>query len=174
MRLFRPPRIRLRRHVLPTALVAVLVTAPVIATPASATPPTEPAPIGGYSVRVWSAHPELPGVRIGTVPVRQASDVPEGIRHYVALGDSFSAGPFIPPPDRTMLGCARSLSNYPHLLNAHIKPTTFVDVSCSAAKTADMTESRFLPTLRKVPPQLDALRPETDLVTLTIGGNDLG
>jgi lysophospholipase L1-like esterase len=44
------------------------------------------------------------------------------------------------------------------------------DVSCGGATTDDMTESQG----PGIPPQLDALRPTTALVTVGIGGNDLG
>ncbi|MGH3926352.1 MAG: SGNH/GDSL hydrolase family protein, partial [Pseudonocardiaceae bacterium] len=39
-----------------------------------------------------------------------------GVAHYVALGDSFAAGPFILPQRTDPLGCARSTRNYPALV----------------------------------------------------------
>ena len=38
--------------------------------------------------------------------------------HYVALGDSYTAGPGILPQDTNFPGCLRSLKNYPHLVAA--------------------------------------------------------
>lgn len=86
---------------------------------------------------------------------------------YVALGDSYTAAPFVPVTSLAA-GCVRSSGNYPHLLAARLRPRSFVDVSCSGAQTKDMTQSQ----LAGVAPQLDALSRDTDLVTLGIGGND--
>ena len=36
--------------------------------------------------------------------------------HYVALGDSYSAGPLVPTPRRDPDGCLRSTNNYPAYL----------------------------------------------------------
>ncbi|MFD5314991.1 SGNH/GDSL hydrolase family protein, partial [Streptomyces ardesiacus] len=44
------------------------------------------------------------------------------------------------------------------------------DVTCGAARTADFTQAQY----PGVAPQLDAVGAGTDLVTLTIGGNDNG
>ncbi len=91
---------------------------------------------------------------------------------YVALGDSAASGPLIPLPDPSMLGCFRSLSNYPKLAAAQLG-VPITDVTCSGADTNDM----FAPQetdLGTAPPQLDALTADTTLVTLQIGGNDAG
>ena len=90
---------------------------------------------------------------------------------YVALGDSFTAGPLIPRIRLDPLGCARSTSNYPAFLAAYFKVKTYTDVSCSAAETIHMSEPQatFAGTNA---PQLDVLDEGTDLVTLGIGGND--
>ena len=50
----------------------------------------------------------------------------------------------------------------------------FTDVSCGSATTAHMTEAQPLPDGLTNGPQLDALGPDVDLVTLGIGGNDIG
>ncbi|HKS45985.1 MAG TPA: SGNH/GDSL hydrolase family protein [Amycolatopsis sp.] len=92
-------------------------------------------------------------------------------RHYVALGDSYTAGPLIPSQRLYPLGCFRSTSNYPAQLAIRLGVWSFTDVSCSGADTGDMTAAQDV-TLGQNPPQLDALRPNTDLVTLGIGGND--
>jgi len=90
---------------------------------------------------------------------------------YVALGDSYAAGPLI--PNQVDTACLRSDHNYPSLVASALHITVFRDVSCSGATTADMTAGQH-PLLRSVPPQFDALTPDTRLVTLTIGGNDIG
>ena len=93
---------------------------------------------------------------------------------YVALGDSFTAGPLITPQDQAVPGCLRSLSNYPHLIAPDLNQPAFRDVSCSGARTKDMTQAQDVDPDPDNPPQLDALDASTKLVTLGIGGNDIG
>ncbi|QRP48314.1 SGNH/GDSL hydrolase family protein [Amycolatopsis sp. FDAARGOS 1241] len=92
-------------------------------------------------------------------------------RHYVALGDSYTAGPLIPAQRLDPLGCARSTANYPSILAAALHVGSFTDISCSGAGTSNMTQTQSVP-LGVNPPQFSALRLDTDLVTLGIGGND--
>lgn len=87
---------------------------------------------------------------------------------YVALGDSFTSGPLI--PNQVSLPCLRSDHNYPSLVAAELDPAEFVDVSCGGATTRDLTGRQF----GFVPPQYDALTEDTDLVTMGMGGNDVG
>jgi lysophospholipase L1-like esterase len=91
---------------------------------------------------------------------------------YVALGDSFTAGPYVPNTDLAD-GCLRSSGNYPALVAERLDVDDFVDVSCSAADTADLVEPQNTFRDTTVPAQLDAVTAGTDLVTLGIGGNDL-
>jgi lysophospholipase L1-like esterase len=65
--------------------------------------------------------------------------------------------------------CLRSTSNYPHVLAA-ATGAQLTDVTCGGADTGDF----FSPQYDGVPPQLDAVAADTDLVTMTIGGNDSG
>lgn len=110
---------------------------------------------------------------LAVAPSAAASGSPR-FDHYVALGDSYTSGPLIPLPKPTApLGCARSTANYPTMLAAQLHLGSFRDVSCGGATTDDMTAPQRTP-LGTNPPQLDALRPGTDLVTLGIGGNDEG
>ena len=94
---------------------------------------------------------------------------------YVALGDSFSAGPLI-APQTDLLTCARSARNYPGLLAGDLTLAAFRDVTCSSATTADFTSSQApnVPGAPPAPPQYDALSADTTLVTVGIGGNDIG
>ncbi|MEU6290964.1 SGNH/GDSL hydrolase family protein [Streptomyces sp. NPDC046988] len=86
---------------------------------------------------------------------------------YVALGDSYASAPLVPTQvDPT---CLRSDRNYASLV-ARSRSASLTDVTCSGATTADMTASQT----GGVPAQLDALNRGTDLVTVTIGGNDIG
>lgn len=96
-----------------------------------------------------------------------------GYRRYVALGDSYASGPFIPAMRTDPVGCARSDHNYPSDLERALDVPAFVDVSCGGATTADMTASQSV-LLGSNPPQFTALTADTDLVTVTIGGNDIG
>ncbi|WP_424189261.1 SGNH/GDSL hydrolase family protein [Actinokineospora sp. G85] len=100
----------------------------------------------------------------------RASDVP-AYQRYVALGDSYAAGPGI--PDQTGGGCGRSTANYPALVAKWLGVPTFVDVSCGGAVTADLRSAQRLGQ-GTAEPQFDALTADTDLVTLTVGGNDTG
>jgi lysophospholipase L1-like esterase len=104
---------------------------------------------------------------ITTTPAEAATS------RYVALGDSFTAGPLIPNQHGSPIGCLRSDHNYPSLLAGRLHPDTFVDVSCSGADTTDMTSAQGV-TLGTNPPQFDALTADTTLVSLGIGGNDIG
>ncbi|MDO5669945.1 MAG: SGNH/GDSL hydrolase family protein [Corynebacterium sp.] len=82
-------------------------------------------------------------------------------RHYVALGDSFAAMGSRSAPTSGPLECFRSADNYPSLLLIDAPVAAGQDVTCSSAVTAD------------IPGQAAALTPDTDLVTLSIGGNDI-
>jgi hypothetical protein len=89
---------------------------------------------------------------------------------YVALGDSYSAASGVLPPDLfAPPQCLRSVRNYPHLI-AGATGAQLRDVTCGAAETNDYFEPQY----PGVAPQLDALRQDTQLVTMTIGGNDSG
>lgn len=106
-------------------------------------------------------------------PGSSAATVGKSPKHYVALGDSYTAGPVIPVQRIDPIGCERSTNNYPALLARTLRISDYTDVSCSGAKTVNMTAPQTVP-LGINPPQFDALRPDTDLVTLTISGNDIG
>ncbi|MGW5052961.1 SGNH/GDSL hydrolase family protein [Actinokineospora sp. NPDC004072] len=92
---------------------------------------------------------------------------------YVALGDSFAAVGTLTAIRTDPIGCARAADNYPAGVAARIKPEQFVDVSCGGAQIPDLTSPQDVlggPN----PPQFDALTRDTDLVTVSIGGNDVG
>jgi lysophospholipase L1-like esterase len=109
------------------------------------------------------------------LPGSEETDPQAGYGEYVALGDSFSAGPLVPQQRVDALGCLRSTNNYPAFLATYFSLTRFTDVTCSGAETSDMRERQRTIVPGPAPaPQLDALTPTTDLVTLGIGGNDFG
>ena len=94
---------------------------------------------------------------------------------YVALGDSFTAAPGLTGSDSPD-GCLRSSENYPSLVAEGLEAdfdVELTDRSCSAADTTSLTGEQMIGRAA-LPPQLDALDRSTDLVTLSIGGNDLG
>lgn len=106
-------------------------------------------------------------------PPAPASSAAPATARYVALGDSYTSSPRTGTPVGSPPGCDRSDNNYPHLVAAKIKPVEFADVSCSGATTANLTGPQT--TANGInPPQLDAVTPETTLVTVGIGGNDVG
>ncbi|WP_346622197.1 SGNH/GDSL hydrolase family protein [Blastococcus montanus] len=108
-------------------------------------------------------------VLAGVVVAPVAQAVPAPLR-YVALGDSYSAASGVLPPDLTAPpACLRSTRNYPHLI-AGATGARLTDVTCGGADTGDFFTGQH----PGVAPQLDALDRDTQLVTLTIGGNDSG
>ncbi|MFD7336138.1 SGNH/GDSL hydrolase family protein [Streptomyces violascens] len=83
--------------------------------------------------------------------------------HYVALGDSYSSGVGAGSYDSSSGSCKRSTKAYPALWAAAHSPASFNFTACSGARTGDVTAS-----------QLGPLSSTTDLVSITIGGNDAG
>jgi lysophospholipase L1-like esterase len=91
-------------------------------------------------------------------------------KRYVALGSSMAAGPGIPPRAKDApLRAARSAANYPHLVAQRLG-LDLVDVTYSGATTANVLTDRQ----DSAPPQVSALDGDEALVTVTIGGNDVG
>lgn len=101
------------------------------------------------------------------IALAPASPLAPGAR-YVAIGSSYAAGAGIGPlvadsPKR----CGRTQNNYAHLVAERMR-LDLVDVSCGGATTA-----HILGPWSELPAQIDAVTPDTRLVTVTIGGNDL-
>lgn len=92
------------------------------------------------------------------------------MKRYVALGSSMAAGPGIRPRAAgAPWGSGRSARNYPHLV-ARRCDLELVDVTFSGATTAHVLADHQ----RGSPPQIAALNGSESLVTITIGGNDVG
>ena len=109
-------------------------------------------------------------VTLGGGPASAASAAPP--ESYVAMGDSYTAGPLIPNQLPDPLGCGRSDRNYPHLV-AEARRSALRDRSCSGAETTHLASPQ--PVLGGPnPPQLDALDAGVSAVSLQIGGNDIG
>lgn len=96
---------------------------------------------------------------------------------YAALGDSYASGesnaPYLAGTDTSTNRCHRSATAYPVLVATRAGERQYDFTACSGATTADLfadSHNGYTPE----PAQLDALGPATKLVTLTIGGNDIG
>jgi lysophospholipase L1-like esterase len=88
---------------------------------------------------------------------------------YVSMGSSYAAGLGIAPyQEDAPARCARSTRNYASQLAAR-RGLSLVDVGCSGART-----SAILQPWGELPAQIDAVTADTALVTVTIGGNDIG
>jgi lysophospholipase L1-like esterase len=96
-----------------------------------------------------------------------------GFHKYVALGDSYTAVGDLLKPAGGPLGCFRSTVNFPHDLAASLHVADLVDASCGGAVTADMTGPQSVIGGTNAP-QFNSLTSDTDLVTVGIGGNDIG
>jgi lysophospholipase L1-like esterase len=83
--------------------------------------------------------------------------------HYVALGDSYSSGVGAGSYFGSSGSCDRSSNAYSQLWDNANAPASYVSVACSGATTQDVLNS-----------QLSALSASTTLVSITIGGNDVG
>ncbi|HEU5028288.1 MAG TPA: SGNH/GDSL hydrolase family protein [Spirillospora sp.] len=93
-----------------------------------------------------------------SAPARAASPAYDSSTHYVAMGDSFSSGLGAP---NASLDCGRSPQGYPTLWATAHGISTFTDVTCGGAVTDDVLAK-----------QISGLNAQTDVVTITIGGND--
>ncbi|MFJ4964998.1 SGNH/GDSL hydrolase family protein [Streptomyces sp. NPDC088729] len=82
---------------------------------------------------------------------------------YVALGDSYSSGVGAGGYDSASGDCKRTNRAYPALWAAANSPSSFAFTACSGARTGDVTGG-----------QLGPLNASTDLVSISIGGNDAG
>ncbi|HEY6295319.1 MAG TPA: GDSL-type esterase/lipase family protein, partial [Streptosporangiaceae bacterium] len=92
---------------------------------------------------------------------------------FVALGDSFAAGDLIPvSPAGAPAGCLRSSHDYGADAAAALG-LTYVDATCTGATTKDMTAPQHV-TLGTHAPQFSYLASNDAVVTLTIGGDDIG
>jgi lysophospholipase L1-like esterase len=115
-----------------------------------------------------------PPTAAATTPTAAASPRAAIVLHgsYVALGDSYTAGLGVPRQTGAVAGCGQSTSSYPYLVARSLR-LDLTDLSCSSATIADMAAAQ--PTGAGTnPAQLSALSSGTALVTVSIGGNDIG
>jgi len=92
-----------------------------------------------------------------------ASAATAASQHYVALGDSYTSGVGAGSYTAESGTCRRSTLAYPQLWANINAPTSYRSVACSGATTADVTSK-----------QLSSLSSTTTLVSMTVGGNDVG
>ena len=128
--------------------------------------------MGPRDVRRWAAVAAALAVGAGTTTALTTARAQGGDVRYVALGDSFTAGPLIPHEVPDPPGCHRSDRNYPRLVAAWLG-APLRDVSCSGATTADLSGPQTVAGGPN-PPQLDAVGADATVVTVGIGGNDIG
>lgn len=100
----------------------------------------------------------------------QGRQRPDTSSEYVALGSSFAAGLGLGPrvPGSPIV-CQRSVNGYPQQL-ARMTGLSLTDMSCSGATASHVLRGGQV----FLGPQIDALGPDTRLVTMTAGGNDIG
>ncbi|WP_323140615.1 SGNH/GDSL hydrolase family protein [Massilia phyllosphaerae] len=87
---------------------------------------------------------------------------------YVSMGSSYAAGPGVGTRDAASRGCDRSLSNYARTVAAR-HHLDLVDVACSGATTDNILAHGQ----HGFAPQVEAVTPDTRLVSILIGGNDI-
>jgi len=126
------------------------------------------AAVAAVTVVALLAAVAAPSGAVRRATVGRAGPLPE----YVALGDSYASGPVIAPQLADPAGCLRSGRDYPHLV-AQAIGLQLTDATCGGATTTDMTGPQTIAD-GLVGPQIDAVQPHTALVTLTVGGDDLG
>ncbi|MDV6259789.1 SGNH/GDSL hydrolase family protein [Rhodococcoides yunnanense] len=88
----------------------------------------------------------------------------------VALGSSFAAGPGIAPVENRW--ARRSTRNYAHLVSQALG-ARLTDSSVSGATTATILNKSQRIGPQRFSPQIGAVTTDTDLVTVTAGGNDV-
>lgn len=103
---------------------------------------------------------------VGPSPAAAGAPPGQAALRYVALGDSSAAGPLI--PNQIDATCARSDRGWPQVLAARLG-AELTNATRSGATTNDLAGRQY----GTVPPQFDALRSDTELVTLAIGANDI-
>jgi lysophospholipase L1-like esterase len=86
-----------------------------------------------------------------------------GAVNYVALGDSYSSGLGAGAMISSSGSCDRSTNAYSQLWASAHHPASYASVACSGATTGTVISS-----------QLSALSAATTLVSITVGGNDVG
>jgi hypothetical protein len=113
----------------------------------------------------------LTGCSGGGFGSAEPSPSADRITSYVALGDGFTAAPYV--ATTVNADCLRSDHDYPALLAADLGVEDFKDVSCTGVGTRALTHRTKAPEGKaKQVPQLNAVGSGTDLVTIGAGIED--
>ena len=118
---------------------------------------------------IRSLWPASPLTRLACLAVALAAAIPiaftaapaSAAANYVALGDSYSSG--LGAGNYSDGSCYQSSNAYPVLWKNANSPSSFAFEACAGATTTDVISS-----------QLSALNTGTTLISMTIGGNDVG
>jgi lysophospholipase L1-like esterase len=112
--------------------------------------------LSSRAVRLGALASAVFTIGIATAPAAVGAD------RYVALGDSFSSG--VGTGSYTLSSsCRRGVFAYPWLVAQQRANTSLTFVACSGADTADLLAT-----------QIGSVTADTAIVTVTIGGNDIG
>ncbi|MFI0357566.1 SGNH/GDSL hydrolase family protein [Actinomadura sp. 9N407] len=95
------------------------------------------------------------------LPVPTVAAAPAAAGEYVAMGDSYSSGSGA--GDYIDQACTRSANSFPAKWAEANAPASFKFVACGGAQIPDVRSG-----------QLSALSADTELVSISIGGNDSG
>ncbi len=116
------------------------------------------------------SNPRRPGVALALLTVLvtvvttvAATPASAATSNYVALGDSYSSGVGSGSYISSSGNCLRSTKAYSALWASAHTPSSYASVACSGATTTDVIDN-----------QVSALSAATTLVSITIGGNDVG
>ena len=153
------------KKVLGIPAVVTIATIAASGTLASCSAADQEASSGGDAVQSEPERSDVTGA--------SQEDPPTTYRQYVALGDSYAAMGSRDTQHSGPEECFRSGDNYPTLLAEDEHIENFVDATCASAVTQDVTSVRtgdegFIPA------QIDSITEDIDLVTISIGGNDIG
>ena len=101
---------------------------------------------------------------------------PANIDVYVAMGDSYAAMGSASGDKADPSFCAKSKDNYPNELADMLgRDVEFIDATCQGSETKNIEGPREVPDEDLfIEPQIEELRSDADLVTLSLGGNDIG
>jgi hypothetical protein len=105
----------------------------------------------------------LAGVALAAVTPAVAS----AEQSYVAMGDSYTVTGSETTLYKAETNCVQSADSYPYRV-AEALHLSLTDVACGGADTEDFTVAQY----EDQPPQFDALSPSTEVVSVSMGGND--
>lgn len=157
------------------ALIAVMWSPSANAAPAAPPPPYMTPTPPSSTVPPSSTAPPARPAPARPAPAANAPITPAAYTGgtYVALGDSRASGGFFTPTPGYYSGCKRSALNYPTILRTTTLARRFIDVSCAGAQAPNLWLSGQQTTGGYKPPQIDFVPRDAQLITVSIGGNDM-